>query len=88
MKKAIDKAATTLGWESGQFFIAQWTKGDGNGIQLRFKSNYEGRLVFFAALVDTIMTDYAEKYGADVLTDLRNILERTIELSDRKPAEG
>ena len=84
MMETIDKVANELfGKSKNGFFVASCEGAD--GIQIRYAAGYRAMMSIFAGIANCIMDDYVEENGYTVHCDLRDVLERTMMLNEKRP---
>ena len=79
----IDEIADTLNLEDRPFVVMQ-EDGKG-GLEMRIRYTYRTGIAMMCAIADIIMDDYVPFEGYTVHNDLRNSLERTMELNKAQP---
>lgn len=84
MTNPINEATDKLKSTDKQFVII--AEGENNkGLEIHQRFGYKCGMAMFAAISNSLMDDYVEKLGSIVYDDLYNVLERTIELNDKRP---
>lgn len=84
--KAIDKVVKDLSVTSMPFVLCVVDRSDKKDtLQMYFWGSYKDKIACFSGVANMIMDDYVEDNGYIVHEDLRNVLDKTILLNDKRP---